>query len=120
MKAIEAGPTYGNYIDGAWTEARGGSTYATVNPARPSERIGQFQRSTRRAAPGGLDPEGAGGGVRRDHHSGDGKTIADARGEGKRALNVLEFMAGEGRRDHRGSHRPGERTASARSVVRDS
>lgn len=52
MKTVKAGPTFGNLIAGAWVESRDGGTYTTVNPARPAERIGQFQRSTRPTASG--------------------------------------------------------------------
>ncbi len=124
MKAAEATRTYLNFIGGSWV-AGGGETYATVNPARPSETIGRFQRS----APGDVDraveaaatalpnwaatpPPRRGAlllevwrrlGERADAFAATltletGKAIADARGEITRALNVLEFMAGEGRR----------------------
>jgi aldehyde dehydrogenase (NAD+) len=37
--------TYLNYIDGKWTPASTGETFLDINPARPEEVIGEFQRS---------------------------------------------------------------------------
>lgn len=34
-----------NYIDGKWTPAAGGDTFLDTNPSRPTEVIGEFQRS---------------------------------------------------------------------------
>lgn len=125
MRAVEAGPTHGNYIDGRWEPSSGGRTYTTVNPARPSETVGTFQQSTPddvdRAVEaasqaqrewGALPPPRRGAVLleawrllreRADDLAATltretGKTISDAMGEVKRALNVLEFTAGAGRR----------------------
>jgi aldehyde dehydrogenase (NAD+) len=38
--------TYGNYIDGEWTESEGGETFENRNPADTSDVIGRFQQST--------------------------------------------------------------------------
>jgi aldehyde dehydrogenase (NAD+) len=37
--------TYLNYIDGRWVPSSTGATYLDINPARPDEVIGAFQRS---------------------------------------------------------------------------
>jgi alpha-ketoglutaric semialdehyde dehydrogenase len=37
--------THLNYIDGQWVPAASGETFLDVNPARPADVIGQFQRS---------------------------------------------------------------------------
>jgi len=37
--------TYLNYIGGRWVPASTGETYLNINPARPDEVIGEFQRS---------------------------------------------------------------------------
>jgi alpha-ketoglutaric semialdehyde dehydrogenase len=37
--------TYQNYIDGKWVPSSTGKTFLDTNPARPSEVIGEFQRS---------------------------------------------------------------------------
>jgi aldehyde dehydrogenase (NAD+) len=125
MKAVEASRTFGNFIGGTWGSGASGETYVTVNPARPTETTGHFQRST----PADIDraveaaaealPEWAAmppprrGAILLEAWSllreraedlaatltlETGKAITDARGEIKRALNVLEFTAGEGRR----------------------
>lgn len=124
MRAAEATRTYLNFIAGEWAPG-GGETYPTVNPARPAQTIGRFQRSTpadidravdaaAAALPGwaAVPPPRRGAVLleawrhlqeRAEEFASTltletGKTIADARGEITRALNVLEFMAGEGRR----------------------
>lgn len=37
--------TFLNYIDGEWVPAAGGETFLDTNPSRPTEVIGEFQRS---------------------------------------------------------------------------
>ena len=37
--------TYGNYVDGEWTESETGDTFEVVNPADTTDVIGEFQRS---------------------------------------------------------------------------
>ncbi len=39
-------PTYQNFINGEWTSARGGETFVSTNPARFSEIVGYYQKST--------------------------------------------------------------------------
>ncbi|HEV8340714.1 MAG TPA: aldehyde dehydrogenase family protein [bacterium] len=124
MKAVESTRTYKNFIGGAWTTGAG-ETYATVNPTRPGEQIGRFQRSAPADIDGAVEAAAAAlpgwsatpaprrGALlleawrllreRAEEFAATltletGKAIADARGEITRALNVLEFTAGEGRR----------------------
>lgn len=116
---------YHNFIAGQWVPSASGHTYSTVNPANKTEIIGYFQESAREdahraiqaaydafsewaATPGptrGLLLFKAWEILReraedfaRTMTLEEGKPLTDARGEVKRSLNVLEFMAGEGRR----------------------
>ena len=43
----EQAKTHGNLIAGEWRAARGGETFDSVNPARRSEVLGHFARSSR-------------------------------------------------------------------------
>ena len=117
--------TYQNYIGGEWTDSVSGETYAITSPASKAEVVGEFQRSNvedaQRAAAaadaartGWADtPAPARGQVlyraldiieRRAEEIArtitieEGKPIADARGEVRRAMNIIEYAAGEGRR----------------------
>lgn len=114
-----------NFIGGQWVESVSGETYRTINPARPKEVIGTFQASVPQdaenaitaaygAAPAwGKTPAPQRGaflykaleifGRRGDELARaitveEGKPIADATGEVKRAMNIIEYSAGEGRR----------------------
>jgi alpha-ketoglutaric semialdehyde dehydrogenase len=118
-------PTYQNYIGGQWRGAASGRTYQITNPARKSSVVGQFQVSTpddalesvaaaQEALPGWADtPAPARAqvlyraldimGRRADEIARtitieEGKPLADAQGEVKRAMNIIEYAAGEGRR----------------------
>ncbi len=117
--------TYKNYVGGEWVESESGKTYPIANPASKSTIIGKFQTSVaedaRRAAaaarnafPGwSQTPAPARAAVlfraieilrlRADDIARtitieEGKPIADAQGEVKRAMNIMEYAAGEGRR----------------------
>ncbi|MEM3803208.1 MAG: aldehyde dehydrogenase family protein [Conexivisphaerales archaeon] len=116
---------YYNYIAGRWVEASTRQTYELHNPAGISHNLGIFQQSGAEDAKMAIDAAKEGfqswkelpppkrGEVlfrawemmkeraedfARTITTEEGKTLADARGEVKRSLNVLEFMAGEGRR----------------------
>jgi len=118
-------PTYKNYIGGNWTEAESGKTYTVANPAEKNTIIGEFQTSdaedalkavaaAQQALPGWADtpaPARAavlfralelmrerGEDIARTITIEEGKPIADSRGEVKRAMNIIEYAAGEGRR----------------------
>jgi aldehyde dehydrogenase (NAD+) len=117
--------TFKNYIGGQWLDSESGRTYQITNPARKSSVVGQFQVSSpadalraiaaaQQALPGwantpapvrtqvlyrALDIMGK----RADEIAHtitieEGKPLADALGEVKRAMNIIEYAAGEGRR----------------------
>ena len=115
--------THNNYIGGRWVPSRGGSTYTITNPAGKSQALGEFQSSTEadahdavaaalgsprrmgryaRALQGRRAVQGARPArtpLRRDSphdHLEEGKPIADAMGEVRRAMNIIEY-AGPGR-----------------------
>lgn len=46
VPTTQQGQIYQNFIGGQWRAARGGDTFASTNPARTSEVIGYYQKST--------------------------------------------------------------------------
>src|SRR5579884_2649620 len=44
--STSSSPIYQNYIGGEWRDSASGVTFASTNPARESEVLGEFQRST--------------------------------------------------------------------------
>jgi alpha-ketoglutaric semialdehyde dehydrogenase len=117
--------THRNFIGGQWVSAASGETYTINNPAHKGNVLGGFQVSTpedardavaaaQAALPGWADtPAPARAqvlyraleilGRRADElartiTTEEGKPLADARGEVKRAMNIIEYAAGEGRR----------------------
>ena len=117
--------TFKNYVAGEWVESESGSTYKITNPARKTVVVGEFQTSSsgdalraiaaaREALPAWADtpaPERAsvlfrafrileerGDDLARSITTEEGKPLSDAFGEVKRALNIIEYAAGEGRR----------------------
>ena len=117
--------THRNYIDGQWVESASGRTYPITNPASKNTVLGTFQTSvaedTNRAidaAHGALPgwssmpaPQRAsilyraleimrerGDDIARTITLEEGKPLPDAQGEVKRAMNITEYAAGEGRR----------------------
>ena len=117
--------TYKNFIGGEWVESVSGRTYPVYNPARKTESVGEFQTSNAedaniavaaaRAALSGWANTPAPGrasvlfraleimGRRADEiartiTTEEGKPIGDALGEVRRAMNIMEYAAGEGRR----------------------
>ena len=116
---------YSNYIGGQWTASASGATYEITNPARKTTVVGEFQYSTaedaRRAVASAKEalpvwadtpaPERASvlfraltilerraDDMARTITVEEGKPLADARGEVKRSMNIIEYAAGEGRR----------------------
>jgi acyl-CoA reductase-like NAD-dependent aldehyde dehydrogenase len=114
-----------NYIGGEWVESVTGRTYPVHNPAHTDQVVGEFQTSGAEdtltavaAAKEGLvtwanTPAPARANIiykaleilgRRAEELAEtitieeGKPIADARGEVKRAMAIMEYAAGEGRR----------------------
>jgi acyl-CoA reductase-like NAD-dependent aldehyde dehydrogenase len=117
--------TYNNYIGGSWIPAENGNTYEIRNPADYDDVVGYFQESSAADALAAIRAAKEAAAVWRKvpppqrglvlyeawnimkQRAEDfariitreeGKPLADSRGEVKRSLNVLEFMAGEGRR----------------------
>ena len=116
---------YNNYISGEWVASQSGRTYPITSPAHKTDVLGEFQTSTpqdamaaveaaRDALPGWSRmpaPVRAGflfraleimreraDDIARTITMEEGKPIADAQGEVKRAMNIIEYAAGEGRR----------------------
>ena len=114
-----------NYIGGQWVESVSGRTYPVYNPAHKDQVVGEFQTSN--AEDAGLAVTAASEALagwantpapgraavlfkaleimgRRAEEiataitTEEGKPIADARGEVRRAMNIMEYAAGEGRR----------------------
>ena len=117
--------TYKNFIGGDWVESISGRRYPVFNPARKTESVGEFQTSTaedatvaveaaRAALPGWANTPAPGrasvlfraleimgrraGEIAQTITTEEGKPIGDAIGEVKRAMNIIEYAAGEGRR----------------------
>jgi len=117
--------TYQNFIGGQWVNSVSGRTYPIYNPAHKNTVLGEFQTSVaddalkaveaaREALAGWSGtPAPARAGILfraleilRDRADDiartitleEGKPIADAQGEVKRAMNIIEYAAGEGRR----------------------
>jgi len=117
--------TYQSYIGGEWVSSSSGETYETFNPAHKSDVVGTFQSCTigdtqtaiaaaKAAAEGWANTpaprrgsillkslaimERRGEELARAITIEEGKGIIDARGEIKRAMNIIEYAAGEGRR----------------------
>lgn len=114
-----------NMIDGEWTEAEGGRTLENRNPADARQVLGQVVRSTKNDARRAIDaakkafdawrkvPAPKRGAIVLDAMRlmierkealakaltlEEGKVYAESLGEVQKSINVLEFMAGEGRR----------------------
>ncbi|MBI3963028.1 MAG: aldehyde dehydrogenase family protein, partial [Deinococcus sp.] len=117
--------TYKNYINGAWVESTSGRTVPNLNPANTNEVLGHAPASTREEAQAAIraaheafpawraTAAPARGRIiyqamelmiqRKEElatmltHE-EGKLLSEARGEVQRSINILEYMAGEGRR----------------------
>ena len=117
--------TYKNFIGGRWVESASGKTYPITNPARKTAVLGEFQYSTAddatRAVAAARDAHGPWADtpaplraqvlfkaldildrradeLARSITTEEGKPLGDALGEVKRAKNIIEYAAGEGRR----------------------
>ena len=118
-------PTYRNYIGGQWVESVSGRTYTINNPASKDTVLGVIQASVADDANRAIDaahaalpawtsmpaPQRAGILYRaleimRERQDDlawtitleEGKPLPDSQGEVKRAMNITEYAAGEGRR----------------------
>lgn len=117
--------TYQNFIDGAWVSSGSGEVFANINPANTDDVVGNFQSSTTadtKAAIAAAEKARAGWRaisapkrgeilartariIERDLDSiaagltrEEGKTLAEAKGETARAVQIFDYFAGEGRR----------------------
>jgi len=122
MTAI-ATETFGNYINGEWRS--GGATFDNRNPANTDELVGIFVKGTARdiadaaeaaaaALPAWSTTNGPARGnilfktaeildrrfdqVAADMTREEGKTLPEAKGEVRRAINIFRYFAGEGSR----------------------
>ncbi len=116
-------PIYPNYIDGQWTA--GGSHFENRNPANTAEIVGLFAKGTAagvadaaaaaaRAFPGWANLNAPARGailfkaaeildrrfdqVAADMTREEGKTLPEAKGEVRRAINIFRYFGGEGSR----------------------
>ena len=117
--------TYKNYLGGQWLDSDSGQTYTITSPASKSTVLGAFQISTPedvvRAVAAAQEALSGWAGtpaparaqvlyraldilgerseeIARTITIEEGKPLADARGEVRRAMNIIEYAAGEGRR----------------------
>ncbi len=124
-RSNELGQVYQNFIGGEWKDARSGETFISTNPARTSEVIGHYQKSSVadleeavsaavKAQPAWeATPAPVRGEVlyraaqileRRQEELARlmtremGKILKETRGDVQTAIDVAKFMAGEGRR----------------------
>ncbi len=116
-------PTFANYIDGEWVEST--RTFEDRNPANTDEIVGHFARGTaddvRRAAAAahaafpawsGMAAPARGNilyktadlldrrfeSIAAEMTREEGKTLPEAKGEVRRAINIFRYFAGEGSR----------------------
>jgi alpha-ketoglutaric semialdehyde dehydrogenase len=116
---------YKNYINGEWTESRSGKTFPNINPANTDETVGNFQASNAddvneacAAAVGAQQAWAELPATRRGEYlfkaaellearlpqlgeemtREEGKTLPEAIGEVKRAINIFRYFGGEGSR----------------------
>lgn len=123
--STEQGQIFQNFIAGQWRDSRSGETFVSTNPARTSEVIGSYQKSTvadiedaveaaLKAQPGwATTPAPERGEVLQrtasllEQHKEElatlmtremGKILKETRGEVQVAIDVARYFAGEGRR----------------------
>ena len=130
-----------NYIGGEWREAKSGKTFANINPANTDETVGLFQSSNPEDVLAACDaaakaqpawaamPAPQRGNylfkaaellesrldkLAEDLTREEGKTFPEAKGGGKRTINIFRYYGGEGAR-----HRDEARIASPRADDRE-
>jgi aldehyde dehydrogenase (NAD+) len=121
----ELGQVYQNFIGGSWKHAQSGETFISTNPARTSEVIGRYQKSSEADLAEAVEAavyaqpawEATPAPVRgetlyrtalilqqRQEELAQlmtremGKVLKETRGDVQTAIDVAKFMAGEGRR----------------------
>ncbi|HEV2416801.1 MAG TPA: aldehyde dehydrogenase family protein [Terriglobia bacterium] len=114
-----------NYVGGEWAACRSKRTFPNINPARADEVVGEFQASAAEDAVAACDAaakaqpawaalpaprrgeylfkaaellESRLEKVSQEMTREEGKTLPEARGEVKRAINILRYYGGEGAR----------------------
>ena len=117
--------TYRSFINGKWIDSASGRTSPNINPANTDDVIGTIELASRDEARQAVEaaynafrgwkrtPAPARGRIvsraarlmedRKEQLAAaitreEGKTISESRGEVQRAINVVEFCAGESRR----------------------
>jgi aldehyde dehydrogenase (NAD+) len=115
-----------NYVGGKWVESKSGKTFPDINPANISETIGYFQASgaedvqaaceaAAKAHPAWAAAPAPRRGeclfkaaellesrlqkISEEMTREEGKTLPEAKGEVKRAINILRYFGGEGARE---------------------
>jgi aldehyde dehydrogenase (NAD+) len=116
---------YRNYLAGQWVACKSGKTFPNINPANTDETIGHFQASgaedvqvaceaATKAQPAWASTPAPRRGeflfkaaellesrlqkVSEEMTREEGKTLPEAKGEVKRAINILRYFGGEGAR----------------------
>ena len=116
---------YRNYIAGQWVESKSGKTFPNTNPANTSEIVGHFQASGAEDAQAACEAaakaqsawsatpaprrgeylfkaaellESRLAKISEEMTREEGKTLPEAKGEVKRAINILRYFGGEGAR----------------------
>ncbi len=116
---------FSNYIAGQWVESKSGKTFPNTNPANTTEIVGHFQASgaedalaaceaaaKAQAAWSATPPPRRGeylfkaaellesrlAKISEEMTREEGKTLPEAKGEVKRAINILRYFGGEGAR----------------------
>src|SRR6185437_5470035 len=124
-RSIQLGQVYQNFIGGEWRSSQSGETFVSTNPARTSEVIGHYQKSSAadledavaaatKAQPAWeATPAPARGEIlyraaqileQRQEELAQlmtremGKVLKETRGDVQIAIDVARFMAGEGKR----------------------
>ena len=119
------GKVFNNYIGGKWVASVSGKTFDNINPANTDEKIGAFQSSSRedmekacaaaveaRAQWAATPAPNRGeylykaaelldarlGQLGEEMTREEGKTLPEAKGEVKRAINIFRYFGGEGAR----------------------
>jgi aldehyde dehydrogenase (NAD+) len=117
--------SYLNYVAGKWVECKSGKTFPNINPANTTEIVGNFQASgaedvqaacdaAAKALPAWISAPAPRRGeylfkaaellesrlakLGEEMTREEGKTLPEAKGEVKRAINIMRYFGGEGAR----------------------